>query len=172
MTIRDLVPKLGHGRDRMPVRREDADPYRGFQREMNRLFDDFFSDAGLMPRWGEIERGMSADLFSPRVDVSETDKEVTVSAELPGMDEKDITVELDDAALTIRGEKKEEHEEKGKNWYRREQSHGSFHRVVPLPAVVEGDKAKAKFKKGILTITAPKREEEQAKRKTIEIETV
>jgi len=91
--------------------------------------------------------------------------------ELPGMDEKDITVEMDDAALTIRGEKKAEQEEKGKNWYRREQSYGSFHRIVPLPANVDGEKAKAKFKQGVLTITAPKREEEQAKRKAITIET-
>jgi HSP20 family protein len=136
---------------------------------MNRLFDDFLTDFPLPSRWGERE--LPSPVFSPRVDVSETDKDVRVSAELPGMDEKDITVEMDDSAITVRGEKREESEDKGKNWYRREQSYGSFHRVISLPATVQGDKAKAKFKKGKLTITVPKREEEQPKRKTIMIET-
>jgi HSP20 family protein len=152
----------------MPGRRGESDPFKDFQREMNRLFDDFFTDFPLAPRWGERE--LSPAAFNPRVDVSETDKEITVSAELPGMDEKDISLEMDDASVTVRGEKKEETEEKGKSWYRREQTYGSFHRVVPLPTTVVGEKAKAKFKKGVLTITIPKREEEQAKRKTIAIE--
>lgn len=169
MAIRDLVPRIGHGREQMPVRRSDVDPFRGFQREMNRLFDDFFNDFPLAPRPGG--RGLAAVGFSPRVDVSETDKEVRVSAELPGMDEKDITVQMDDAAVTICGEKKDEKEEKGKNWHTREQSYGSFRRTIPLPASVAGEKANAKFKKGVLTITVPKKEEEQAQRKTIKIET-
>ena len=168
MAIKDLVPKFGRGRDNAPVRRGEYDPYRDFQREMNRLFDDFFTDFPLAPRWGE--RDLPSVAFNPRVDVSETDKEVKVSAEMPGMDEKDITVEMDDATITVRGEKKTETEDKGKNWHRREQSYGSFHRVIPLPASVQGEKAKAKFKKGVLTITVPKREEEQAKRKAITIE--
>jgi HSP20 family protein len=169
MSIKDLVPRIGRGREQTLARHQDVDPFRGFQREMNRLFDDFFSDLPLAPRWGE--RGLAAAGFSPRVDVSETDKDVKVSAELPGMDEKDITVEMDDAAITIRGEKNDEKEEKGKNWYTREQSYGSFHRIIPLPATVEGEKAIAKFKKGILTITVPKKEAEQVKRKAIRIET-
>jgi HSP20 family protein len=169
MAIKDLIPRIGRGRDQVPVRRTEADPFRGFQREMNRLFDDFVSDLPLAPPWGE--RGLATAGFSPRVDVSETDKEVRVSAELPGMDEKDITVEMDDTAIIIRGEKKEEKEEKGKNWYSKEQSYGSFHRIVPLPASVQDEKARAKFNKGILTITVPKRDEEQAKGKAIRIET-
>jgi HSP20 family protein len=138
---------------------------------MNRLFEDFFSEFPLAPRGGVGGRELATVGFSPRVDVSETDKEVSVSAELPGMDEKDITVEMNDAAVTIRGEKKEEKEEKGKNWHTKEQSYGFFHRVVPLPASVEGAKAKAKFAKGVLTVTVPKRAEEQARRKAIKIET-
>ena len=169
MSIKDLVPRFGRGREHMPMRRGEHDPFRDFQREMNRLFDDFFSDFPLATRGREGTPAPAA--FSPRVDVSETDKEVSVSAELPGMDEKDITVEMDDAAITIRGEKKDEKEEKGKNWYRREQSYGSFHRSIPLPTGVDGAKAKAKFKKGLLTITVPKREGEQPKRKAIAIET-
>jgi len=169
MAIKDLIPRIGRGRDQALARRGESDPFRDLQREMNRLFDDFFSDFPLAPRGGE--RGLAAAGFSPRVDVSETEKEVKVSAELPGMDEKDISVEMDDAAITIRGERKEEKEDKGKNWYTREQSYGSFRRIVPLPASVQGEKASAKFKKGLLTITVPKREEEQAKRKAIKIQT-
>jgi HSP20 family protein len=169
MAIKDLVPKFGRGREKMPARRDEFDPFRGFQREMNRLFDDFFAeDFPLARHWGGRELATGA--FSPRVDVSETDKEVNVSAELPGMEEKDLSVEMDDGAITIRGEKKEEKEEKGKNWYTREQSYGSFHRSIALPAGVDVSKAKAKFKNGVLKITAPKREEEQTKRKTINIE--
>lgn len=169
MSIKDLVPRIVRGRDQGLARAQDADPLRNFQREMNRLFDDFFSDSPLAMR--PDEKGLATAVFSPRVDVSETDKEVKVSAELPGLDEKDITVEVADAAITIRGEKKEEKEEKGKNWYTREQSYGSFNRVVPLPANVDGGKAVARFKKGVLTITAPKKEDEQTRRKAIKIET-
>jgi len=170
MSIRDLVPKFGGNRERALARREEADPFRGFQREMNRLFDDFFSDFGLVPRWGLAERTADAAAFSPSVDVSETDKEVKLSAELPGLDDKDVGVEIDETAVTIRGEKKEEQEEKGKNWFRRELSYGSFHRVIPLPAGVDTGKAKARFKKGVLSVTIPKKPEAQAGRKAIQIE--
>jgi len=169
MAIKDLVPKFGRGADHMPVRRGEYEPLHDFQRQMNRLFDDFFGEFPLAPRSGAT--GLAAAGFSPRVDVSETDREVRVSAELPGMDEKDIAVEMNDASIAIRGERREGKEEKGKNWYTREQTYGSFHRTIPLPARVDGKKAKARFNKGVLTITAPKREEEQANRKTIKIET-
>ncbi len=168
MTIKDLVPHFGHGRSQAPVRRGEWDPFRDFQREINRLFDDFFSDT-LAPRGAE--RGLAPGLFSPRVDVAETDKDVTVSAELPGLDEKDLTVELGDAAVTIRGERQEEKEEKGRQWRCREQCYGAFHRVVQLPASVDGTKARARFKKGVLTITVPKREAAQDRRRSITIET-
>ena len=168
MAIRDLVPRFGRGRERLPARRGQYDPFQDFQREMNRLFDDFFGDFSLAPRW--LEGESSAAGFTPKVDVSETDKDVKISAELPGMDEKDISVEMDETAITIRGERRDEHEDKGKGWYRKEQSYGTFHRVIPLPASVDGEKAKAKFKKGVLSIDVPKREEEQSKRKSIAIE--
>ena len=166
MSIKDLVP--GIGRKPLPVRQEDADPFRDFQRQMNRLFDDFFGGFPLAER--ETGAGWAPAAFTPRVDVSETDTEVKVSAELPGMDEKDIAVELQDDVLTLRGEKKSAQEEKGKNWYRREQSWGSFQRAIELPAGVDAGKAKAQFKKGVLTFTAPKRPEEQVRRKTVPIE--
>jgi HSP20 family protein len=168
MSIKDLVPRFGRGHDAHPVRRDDADPFRDFQREMNRLFDDFFGEAPLAVR-GESE--WAPAVFVPRVDVSETDQEVKVTAELPGMDEKDIAVELQDDILTLRGDKKTEQEEKGKNWFRREQSTGSFQRAIALPAGVDAAKATAQFKKGVLTVVAPKRAEDQANRKTIPIQT-
>lgn len=166
MSIKNLVPRVG--RKAALARREEADPFGDFQRQMNRLFADFFGDYSLAERVQEPEWAPAA--FTPRVDVSETDTEVKVSAELPGMDEKDITVELQDDVLTLRGEKKSEQEEKGKNWYRREQSWGSFHRAIELPAGVDASKATAKFKQGVLTFTAPKRPEEQATRKSVPIQ--
>ncbi|MBN1557027.1 MAG: Hsp20/alpha crystallin family protein [Lentisphaerae bacterium] len=169
MAIRDLVPRIGRNRGHVPARRPEDEGLLSFQREMNRLFDDFFRGFGLAP-WEREAGPAAAAAFSPRVDVSETDTEIRVSAELPGMDEKDVSVELDETSLTVRGEKKEEREDKGKNWFRREQSYGSFQRIVPLPTRVDGNQAKARFKKGMLTVTLPKQEEDRAGRKTITIE--
>ncbi len=166
MSMKNLVPRFG--RKPLPARREEADPFRDFQRQMNDLFADFFGGYPLAERGGGPEWAPAA--FTPRVDVAETDTEVKVSAELPGMDEKDISVELQDDVLILRGEKKNEQEEKGKNWFRREQSWGAFHRAVELPAGVDAGKAKAQFKKGVLTFTAPKRPEEQARRRAVPIQ--
>ncbi len=168
MSIKDLVPRFRHGRDPLPMRRDEADPFRDFQHEMNRLFDNFFGEAPLAVRGDEPEWAKVG--FIPRVDVSETDKEVKVSAELPGMDDKDIAVELQDDILTIWGEKKSEAEQKGKNWFRREQSYGSFHRSIRLPAGVDSSKATAQFKKGVLSVVAPKREQDKSNSKTIPIQ--
>jgi HSP20 family protein len=169
MAIKDLVPRMRG--ERKPERRGEEGLV-SFQHEMNRLFDDFFhsvspfgaGETSLLPAW---DRGA----FAPAVNVSETEKEVRVSAELPGMDEKDVTVELDENAVTIKGAKKEEREEKGRNWHRIEHAYGSFHRVIPLPTEVKTDKAKATFMKGVLNVTLPKKEEAKGKRKTIEITT-
>lgn len=137
--------------DKMAVRREFDEPMLAFQNEMNRLIDHFFSDPfDVAPLAQPL-----AD-FSPRVDVSETDKEIRVVAELPGMDEKDIQVSLDHDSLILSGEKKHDVEEKGKNFHRIERSFGSFQRVIPLNSEVEGDKVEAEFKKGVLTVTLPK----------------
>jgi HSP20 family protein len=164
MSLRDLVPTLKGSR--APVRRAGDDPFYTLQREMNRLFDDFFG-GGLTP-W---ERAPAAlDTFAPRVNVAESEKEVTISAELPGMDEKDVTVELDEGALTLKGERKTENEHKGDSWYRREYAYGSFARTIPLPCRVQEEKARARFKKGVLTVTLPKRADEGAARKAITIE--
>jgi HSP20 family protein len=138
----------------MEVRREWELPFASLQREMNRLFDNFFGGTTMSP-WAPFERG-TAETFNPRVNVSETDKEIKVSAELPGMDENDIDVSLTRDTLTIKGEKKEEKEDKGKDYYRMERSYGSFTRSIPLPIEVNTDKVEATFKKGILYVTLPK----------------
>ncbi len=132
------------------------------------VFDELFNDSLLFPL--ARTRPVADGAFSPRIEVSETEKEVTVNAELPGLDEKDITVDLEEDTLTIRGEKKEEHEEKDRRWYRAEVTYGAFERVIPLPAHVKGDKSKARFKKGVLTINLPKLEEEDTPRRTIKVE--
>jgi len=167
MAIRDLVRRKATGN--VPVRKADwfEERMASLQREMNRLFDGFFRDWAPAP-FDEFERLAVGD-FAPRVNVSETDKEVVVSAELPGMDEKDISLQVDEDALTIRGEKRSEHEEKGRHWHRIESSYGTFHRIIPLPRGIDAAKAKAQMKKGVLTVTLPKRPEEAAKRRTIEI---
>lgn len=165
MNIKDLVPRFG--RKPLPARREEEDPFRDFQREMNRLFDDFFGEFPVAVR---REGGEWGGGFVPRVDVSETDTEVRVTAELPGMDEKDVDVELRGGVLSIRGERRDEQEEKGKNWHRREQSYGAFSRAVELPAEVDATKATARFRKGVLTFAAPKLREEKGGGRRVPIE--
>ena len=104
----------------------------------------------------------------PVVDVSETDKEIVAKAELPGMDPKDVEITLRDNVLTIQGEKKFEDEEKKDNYHRIERSYGSFYRAISLPGNVREDDVKAKFDKGVLTITMSKSEQEKGKKIQIE----
>ena len=154
-------------RRNLPAGREyEAHPLDVFQREMNRLFDDFFTGTGLKP-WAEEMEALGA--FNPQVSMTEDDKSITVSAELPGMDEKDIDISLSKDSLTIKGEKKEENEQKGKESYYMERSYGSFTRVLPIPKDVNTEKAEASFKKGVLTITLPKLEKEKQSQKKIRI---
>ncbi len=150
MALRDLVP----WRRKVRVGRLERDnPFLALQREINRLFEDFFGGSdSLFPYWEE-EGG-----FLPRVNVMENDKEVKISAELPGMDEKDVEVLLTKDALILRGEKKEEKEDEGAGYHRMERVYGRFERVVPLPAEVKGDDAEAEFSKGVLTVRIPKKE--------------
>ena len=138
------------GEKSVPARREEYSPFSLFRSEMNRLFDNFFRGFDIEP----FEKRFGA--FQPDIDVTETDKEIKVSAELPGMDDKDIDVSLTRDSLTIKGEKKEEKEEKKKDFYRMERSYGSFSRTIPIPVEIDTEKAKAQFKKGVLTITLPK----------------
>jgi HSP20 family protein len=145
----------------------EVSPLNTLQREMNRLFESFFSDDwSLQPfgSWGLMERE-----FTPRINVSESEREVRVTCELPGVDEKHIDVSVTRNLLTIRGEKRDEKEEKDESHYRVERSFGSFERTLPLPTEVVTDAVDARFSKGILTITLPKTEEAQAQAKRIAV---
>ncbi len=164
MAIRDLV-KNNPLKKNVPVRREDwLSPFVSLQKEINKMFDDFFS--GVLPsKWGRDEE----ETFMPSVDVKEKDKEIVVTAELPGMDADDIDISVSDDILTLRGEKKEEKEEKEGDYYYHELSYGSFHRDIQLPAEVDTDKVDAEFKKGVLKIRLPKKPEAQRKAKKIQV---
>jgi HSP20 family protein len=119
-----------------------------FKNEMDRLFERFFE-----PTWRE-EPGLGT--WAPKVDLAETKDAITVKVEIPGVDQKDIAVELRENVLTIKGEKEEEREEKDTQYHRVERSYGAFSRVMRLPAAVDGSKATAAFKDGVVTITLPK----------------
>lgn len=156
MAVRDLIPRM---RSRAPMlRTESMNPLAAFHEEMNRLFDDF---------WREFD-GVGTSLMPssgfPRVEVIESERDVKVQAELPGMEEKDIEVTLHNGVLTIRGERQSENEDK----HRRvsERYYGQFDRRIVLPAEVDGDNVTASFQKGVLTVTLPKtaREVQDVKR--------
>jgi HSP20 family protein len=122
------------------------------------IFDWAF-DGFDLPEVFRAEKGVT-----PAFDISETDNEIHVKAELPGMNPNEIEITLTGDLLTIKGEKKEEKEEKGKNFHRRERRYGSFSRSFRLPVEVKADSINAGYKDGVLTVTVPKAEEEKARR--------
>lgn len=139
------------------------DPFFSLHRDINRAFDDVFKQFG----------GVNWSDNSPRIDVKESAAGVEISAELPGVDEKDIDVELVDDVLTIKGEKKVEKEEKDEKtgYYLSERSYGTFARSIRLPYSVDPGKVKADFDKGVLKIICPRPAEVEAKAKRIAIQT-
>lgn len=166
MQIRDLIP-WGREKQESPAKVEDGDnPLAVLQRDINRVFDDFWSR---FERPSETGNGWFGG-FGPNTDISETDDAFEVSVELPGLDQKDVDVNVSGDTLTIRGEKKAETEEKRKGYVLSERSYGAFHRAVPLPPGVDPDKASAEFKRGVLTVTLPKTPEAQARVKRISIQ--
>jgi HSP20 family protein len=141
-------------------------PFKDFERmrrEMDRLWDSFF-DGGLRGRTERVGEWL------PSLDVSETKNELVVKAEVPGMDPKDIDISLSDGMLTIKGEKKQEKEEKEADYHLVERSYGSFIRTVQLPKEVQSEKINAAYKNGILKITLPKSEEAKKKEVKIKVE--
>jgi HSP20 family protein len=140
------------------TRRDDGDPFVAMQKEINRMFNDF--GRGFPERWTDSD-------VSPRIDVAETDNAIEVTAELPGIDEKDVDVMLHDDVLTIRGEKKSEREEKKADYHLVERSFGSFSRSVRLPFAADSEAVKANFVKGVLKVTIAK--PAQVKEKTVKI---
>ena len=148
---------------RSEVATRGSDPFTAFRREMDRLFETFGRDLG----WSSGD--LPAGAMAPSVDVTESDTELKIEAEMPGVDEKDVDVRLTDNVLTIRGEKKAEKEEKKKDYHMVERSYGSYARSITLPFAADPDKVKASFKNGVLSITLPKSPELAAKAKKIAI---
>lgn len=138
-----------------PVARAGGDPFLDLRAHMDRLFDGVFGsivpfgDTFGWPRLGRSEP-------MPRVDVSETPGMLTIKAELPGMDEKDVELTLNDGVLTLKGEKRAEKEEKDKDYHLIERSYGTISRSFRLPDTVDPEKVTAGFDKGVLTVTLPK----------------
>ena len=120
----------------------------GFTQEMDRIFERF-----LEPVWAELP---ALGEWEPKIDVTESKDTVTVKAEVPGVEQKDISVSLEGGVLTIKGEKDQEREEKDKRYHRVERSYGAFCRAMRLPAAVDGSKTTATFKDGVVTVTLPK----------------
>jgi HSP20 family protein len=143
--------------------REIWEPFTSLRRDMERLFEDFGRDLG----WRAPATAEMA--MAPRIDVSETDNEIKLEAELPGVNEKDVEITFTDGRLTVKGEKKQEKEEKKKGYHMVERSYGSFARSIALPFEADPDKIKAKFANGVLTVTVPKPPEVKAKQKKIPI---
>ena len=148
----NILPLKRRGTN-LPLRRESESPVMAIQNEMNRMFDQFFNDPFTLVPLASMK---SVADFMPRIDVSETEKAMLVTAELPGMEEKDIQLSLEDDTLMISGEKKTDVDEKGKNFHRVERTYGSFQRVIPLVSEIQPDQVEAVFKNGVLTVTLPK----------------
>jgi HSP20 family protein len=163
MAMRDLVP-WGRGRD-VSVRGGEDSPFLTLHREINRLFDDAFRGFGLTP-FGSDRFFERVGGSWPSVEVSETESEIRVTAELPGMNEKDVKLELANGVLAIAGEKKTENEDKDRLFS--ERYYGRFERRIPVEDVDE-DKISAAFKNGVLTVTLPKIGQAQSKVKRISI---
>ena len=160
MQIKDLIPWAR--KDHAPEpKTDDRNPIATLQRDMNRVFEGFWN------RFGDIDWPWGSG--EARSDVVETDDHVEVSVELPGMEMKDIEVSVTDDMMTIKGEKKIERQEDKKGYYLSERSYGAIYRTIPLPPGVDGEKAEASFKNGVLTIRLPQTPEAQAKVKRIEV---
>lgn len=148
MAITDLIPWNRKQTVDNPRHRED--PFWTLQREVNRMFEDFARGFDLAPWSGPGWEG-----FQPRIDLRETDAAILVTAEMPGLEEKDFDLSLADGMLTLKGEKRRESEEEGPV-HRVERSYGAFERTVPLPCEVDAEKATARYRSGVLTVTLPK----------------
>jgi HSP20 family protein len=164
---------------KLPVKSETTpsglrSPIANLRREFDRLFDEMNAPFWPTPfhrslfdymPFGRAEAAVNV----PAVDIEEKDNAYEITAELPGMDEKDVEVKLSNGGLLIKGEKKSEKEEKKKNYYLSERSYGSFERYFGLPEDVDADKIVASFKKGVLTVTLPKSAQAKPSEKKIAI---
>lgn len=165
MANRDLTPWSG-GRGLSPFGR---DPFTSFRREMDRLFDDFFVPTLVPTEQRSFGSGAAATTLRPSVEVAETDQAYTVTAELPGLEQKDVELNLRDNALILSGEKRQETSQDNGGLSYTERSYGRFERVLPFGEEVDPDRIEAKFKNGVLTVTLPKNPKAKEKARRIEI---
>ena len=163
MAMRDLIP-WNRGREMTMRRGEEPNPFMALHREMNRLFDDVFRGIDFSP-FGSA-RAFDRAMGWPNIEVSETDEAVTVTAELPGIEEKDVEVELANGVLAIRGEKRTETKDRDRLFS--ERYYGRFERRIPVEDVDE-EKVSAAFRNGVLTVTMSKAPQAKSKVKQIAI---
>lgn len=163
MNIGSLIP--WRDKSNVPVNRDEAaDPFVTFRREVDRIFDDFFNGFGRgLPAWG------GASGVAPTLDIADTDKEIVITAELPGLDERDFEVTLARDVLTIRGEKKAHAESQNGDAYYVERRFGQFSRSVRLPFEAGDENVEARYDKGVLTIRVPKPADAQRFVRRIEV---
>jgi HSP20 family protein len=147
-------------------------PFEGLRNQIDRLFRDFETGFLQMPLYRDTDNFWRRDFgfaVTPAIDIVEKDNSYEVTAELPGLDAKNIDLQLSDGVLTIKGEKNEEKEEKTKDRYVSERRYGSFRRSLQVPTSVDANKIEASYKSGVLTVTLPKSAEAQKQQKTIPI---
>jgi HSP20 family protein len=161
MTTRRISPLAKKSRD--TIRSPEESPLLSLRNNIDRLFDNFFQGFDIGPFT------TTPAMFNPSIDVADSGRDLKVTIELPGMNEKDIDVSITQDSLTVRGEKRDETEEKGSSYHRMERVYGSFARTIPLPVEVDVDGAKANYKKGVLSITIPKTEKALKEAKKIPV---
>lgn len=143
------------------------DPFSAMRTEMDRVFESFLGRGS--GRFPTLARAEQSGAVVPSIDVRETETELVIEAELPGLDEKDVSVTLNNGVLTLKGEKKSEREEKKDDYHMMERSYGSFQRSFQVADAIDADKVEAAFEKGVLKVTLPKRPEAVKAEKRIPI---
>ncbi|MGB8633623.1 MAG: Hsp20/alpha crystallin family protein [Xanthobacteraceae bacterium] len=147
-------------------------PFERLHREIDRLIEDFNGGFWRSPFYSPtFDLLPTSWAIAPAVDFTDTEKAYEVTAELPGIDEKNVEVKVANGVLTIKGDKNEEKEERKKGYYLRERNFGLFERSFQVPDGVDSDKIEASFKKGVLTVTLPKKPEAQKVAKRIDVKT-
>ena len=156
--------------NRFLARRGEAmHPLPAFRRDFERLFEDFFSVFGMPLRTDGQQGGTHRAVMAPRMDVSETENEIRITADLPGVSEKDVEIRLIDDVLTISGETRIERDEQKEDFHLVERARGTFARSLRLPFRVDAKDVRANFKDGVLTITIPKPQEARERVQRIEV---
>jgi HSP20 family protein len=163
MPLRDLTPWFG--RSNLMHRHWPENTLDSLHREVDRMFSDFLGGTSLSPFAGSDGNGH----LVPRMDIAETDTAYEVTADLPGVEEKDVDVSISNGVLHIKGERRSEKEEKKKNYHKVERSFGSFERAVSLPEGIDEDKIEASFKQGVLKVTLPKSPKSKESEKKISV---